>query len=151
MSGKVRYNELTEREKKKFLGEFYSMVASLEDREEVKNFFKDLLTMSETVMISRRIQVAMMLLDDCAYEEIRKKLKVGYTTISQVEKWVHNGFGGYQKAIEKYKKNRKDFEEFDPESMSPFSPAWVRKKYPLYHLLTNMTKAKRNTSSKQKK
>lgn len=136
MGGKVRYNELSEKDKKTYLGDFYTMVSLLKDRGEVKNFFKDLLFLSETVMISRRIQIAKMLLEGCNYEEIKMKLKVGTTTISQVEKWLHNGFGGYQKAIETYNKKYKNAKEFDPESMTPFSPAWVRKKYPLYYLLS---------------
>ena len=142
MPGKVRYNELSEYQKKKYLGDFYDMVALLKDKEEVKNFFKDLLSLSEVVMISRRIQIAIMLRDDCGYDEIRKELKVGYTTISQVEKWLHNGFGGYKKAIESYNKKNKSKKEFDPEEMTPYSPAWVRKKYPLYYLLENIVNKK---------
>ena len=73
MPGKVRYNQLSDFEKKKFLGEFYSMISLLRGRDEVKKFFKDLLTLSEVVMISRRIQIAKMLLDGFDYEEIRKQ------------------------------------------------------------------------------
>jgi len=61
MPGKVRYHELSEYERKTYLGDFYSMVSLLKNRDEVKNFFKDLLTLSEVVMISRRIQVAKLL------------------------------------------------------------------------------------------
>ena len=143
MSGKVRYNELSENDKKKFLGDFYSMITLLEGRDEVKKFFKDLLTLSEVVMISRRIQVARMLLEEKSYDYIKKELKVGSSTISQVEKWLHNGFGGYKKAIENYNKKNKNREDFDPEEMTPYSPAWVRKKYPLYYLLDNVTRKKK--------
>jgi len=82
MSGKVRYHDLSETDKKIYLGEFYTMIASLENRDEVKNFFKDLLTLSEVVMISRRIQVAKMLLEGYNYDQIRMKLKIGFNTIS---------------------------------------------------------------------
>ena len=47
--GKVKYSQLSKEEKIKFLGDFYSTVASLQNREEVKNFLKDLLTLSESV------------------------------------------------------------------------------------------------------
>ena len=77
MSGKVKYNQLTDFEKKKYLGEFYTMISLLKNRDEVKNFFKDLLTLSEVVMISRRIQIARMLLEGESYDEIKKKLRVG--------------------------------------------------------------------------
>jgi uncharacterized protein YerC len=62
MRGKVKYHELSEFQKRKYLGEFYSMISLLRTRDEVKKFFKDLLTLSEVVMISRRLQIAKMLL-----------------------------------------------------------------------------------------
>lgn len=142
MSGKVRYHELSENEKKKYLGDFYSMIALLKTRDEVKNFFKDLLTLSEVVMISRRIQIAIMLLEGKTYEEIRLKLKVGVATICQVEKWLNNGFGGYRKTIAQYKKEHKDKSDFDKYGEVPFSHGWTRKKYPLHYLLSNMAKKK---------
>jgi len=110
---RVRYNELSDNDKKKFLGEFYSMIALLKSRDEAKNFFKDLLTIGEVVMISRRIQVAKLLLEGYTYEEIRKKLKIGLSTISQVERWLNNGFGGYRKTIAEYKKKYPEKDEFE--------------------------------------
>jgi TrpR-related protein YerC/YecD len=104
MPGKVKYHELTQKQRKKFLGDFYSIVAELKTRDEVKRFFKDLLTLSETVMISRRIQIALMLLDGYTQEEVKDTLKVGFNNIAQVERWLNNGFGGYKKAIQVYKK-----------------------------------------------
>lgn len=135
MAGKVKYHELSELEKKKYLGDFYTMVSLLKDREEVKNFFKDLLTLSEAVMISRRIQIAKMLLEGYTYDEIRKKLKVGFNNINQVEKWLNNGFGGYRKTIEEYQKKYKD----NPKAKlaKPFK-AGMMKKYPFHYLLWGM-------------
>ena len=107
MAGKVKYHNLSEGEKKKYLGDFYLMVSLLPEKEDVKNFFKDLLTLSESVMISRRIQIAKMLEKGETHDKIRKKLKVGFTTINQVEKILDNGTGGYRKAIGVYNKNVK--------------------------------------------
>ncbi len=144
MAGKVKYHELSENEKKKYLGDFYSMVASLQDRDEVKNFFKDLLTLSEIVMISRRIQIARMLLENKTHEEIRRTLKVGFNNISQVERWLYNGFGGYKTTVGKYNKKQKQKERdaFEKYGYPAFSKDWVRKKYPLHYLLTNMLNKK---------
>ncbi len=136
MPGKVRYNQLTEFEKKKYLGEFYTMISLLRGRDEVKKFFKDLLTLSEVVMISRRIQIAKMLLEGFDYEEIRKQLKVGKTTISQVEKWLNNGFGGYQEIIKRH--NKKEAKRrIESLPAPPFSWQAIKKKYPLHFLLLN--------------
>lgn len=137
MAGKVKYHQLTELQKKKYLGEFYSVVSLLGSRDEVKNFFKDLLTLSEVVMISRRIQVAKLLVGGLTYEEIRKELKVGIDTIRNVEKWLNNGFGGYKEIIKRYnEKNAK--REANRIPAPPFSWQHIKKKYPLHFLLLNL-------------
>lgn len=138
MAGKVRYHELSADEKRRYLGDFYTMVALLKNRKEVKNFFKDLLTLSEIVMISRRIQVAKLLLEGYSYERIQRKLKIGLATISQVEKWLYNGFGGYEKTISDYKKKYPEKDDFEKYGYVPFSKEWVRKKYPFHYLLANL-------------
>lgn len=138
MRGKVKYHELSESEKKKYLGDFYSMIALLKSREEAKNFFKDLLSLSEVVMISRRIQIAKMLLDGDTYDDIRKKLKVSPTTICQVERWLNNGFGGYRKVIAEYKKKYPEKSDFEKYGYPVFSKEWKRKKYPLHYLFSNL-------------
>ncbi len=135
---KVKYNDLSKNEKKKYLGEFYSIVALLKTRDEVKKFLKDLLTLSETVMISRRIQVAKMLLEGETYDVIKKRLRIGATTISQVEKWLNNGFGGYKEIIKKYNKKYRKKDEFEKYGYEPFSREWVRKKYPMHYFFANL-------------
>jgi len=139
MTGKVKYHELSELEKKVYLGDFYTMVSLLKNREEVKNFFKDILTLSEVVMISRRIQIAKMLLEGRTYEEIRKKLRVGFNNITQVEKWLNNGFGGYRKTIEDYKKSKKEGKK--TVIKKPFKESML-KKYPFHYLLWDLVNKK---------
>jgi TrpR-related protein YerC/YecD len=140
---RVKYHQLAEYEKKKYLGDFYSMISLLKTREEVKNFFKDLLSLSEVVMISRRIQIAKMLLEGHTYEEIKNKLKIGLATISQVEKWLYNGFGGYKKTIKDYQKKYPKKDNFEKYGYPAFSKGWTRKKYPLHYLLSNLVKSKK--------
>lgn len=135
--GKVKYNELNEFEKKKYLGEFYTMVSLLRSRDEVKNFFKDLLTLSEVVMISRRIQAAKMMLEGETYETVSKKLKMSTGTITQVEKWLNNGFGGYKNTIKRYK-NKEEYKFTEKTPVVPFSLSAIRKKYPLHFLLISL-------------
>ncbi len=144
MSGKVKYNQLSEYQRKKYLGEFYSMVAMLRTREEVKRFFKDLLSLSEVVMISRRIQIAQMLLEGKGYEEIRQELKVGFSNISQVERWLRNGFGGYKEIITRYhREKQKNIKDVEKKPITPYSLDHIRKKYPLHFLLLNLLKDKK--------
>jgi TrpR-related protein YerC/YecD len=138
MPGKVKYNQLTDFEKKKYLGDFYTMVASLRSREEVKMFFKDILTLSEVVMVSRRLQIAQMLLEGEGYEEIKRKLKTSFDTIGQVDKWLSSGFGGYRRIIERH--NKKQLKRHEKYGNIPFSLEHIRKKYPLHFLLLNLLK-----------
>ena len=99
MASKIKFNELSEDQKKEYLGDFFSMISLLKNREEAKCFFKDLLSLSEIVMISRRIHIAKLLLKNRTYIEIMEDMKVGTATITQVDKWLNNGFGGYRKVI----------------------------------------------------
>jgi TrpR-related protein YerC/YecD len=133
--GKIKYSQLSREERMKFLGDFYTMVADLRDRGEVKNFFKDLLTLSEVVMLSRRIQIAQMLLEGITNEEIRDRLKVGYATITSVQRWLSSGFGGYEKIITRHKERQE--KRLARSRVTPYSFEWMRQKYPLHFLLIN--------------
>jgi len=136
----VKYHELSEFQKRKYLGEFYSMISLLRTRDEVKKFFKDLLTLSEVVMISRRLQIAKMLLEGHTYEEIQKNLKAATATIYQVERWLNHGFGGYKDVIKRYKKKEVKKTKKGKEIITPFTLSHIRRKYPLHFLLLNLLK-----------
>lgn len=142
MPGKVKYQKLSEFQKKKYLGEFYTMISLLKTRQEVKNFFKDLLTLSEVVMISRRIQIAQMLMEGMNYDEIVQKLRAGRATIASVERWLNRGFGGYKQIISRHKKG-KISKNNDYVPATPFSLQAIRKKYPLHFLLLNLLEKKK--------
>jgi TrpR-related protein YerC/YecD len=139
MPGKVKYDQLTDFEKKKYLGDFYTMVASLKNRDEVKMFFKDILTLSEVVMISRRLQIAQMLLESESYEDIKKKLRTSFDTIGQVDRWLNTGFGGYRKVLERNKRKLNSKTNLS-NARTPFSLDHIRRKYPLHFLLLNLLK-----------
>lgn len=124
----------------KYLGEFYDMVSLLQSRTDVKNFFKDLLTLSEVVMISRRIQIAKMLLQGRTYDEIKESLKAGSSTIGQVDRWLNNGFGGYKDMIKKHSKVKKTKNEdgLIGDENTPLSLENIKKKYPAHFLFLNV-------------
>ena len=82
MSGKIKYRSLSEAQKKEYLGDFYNIVSSLHGYEEAKNFFKDLLTTSEMVMICRRIQIAKLLTP-----KAKRKFGEGNYTSKNAIKW----------------------------------------------------------------
>jgi len=93
-------------------------------------------------MVTRRIHVAKLLIKNITHGEIRESLGVGNTTISSVDRWLNNGFGGYRKTIEKYKKQKTKFKnktnKQDFETVDPVSFKGLRKRYPAHFLLFNL-------------
>ena len=59
------------------IGEFYDMIDSLKDRNEVRLFVKSLLTADEIANLMRRIEIAVLLSGNYKYKEIIKMLGVG--------------------------------------------------------------------------
>ncbi len=140
MSRKRLYN-INPKERARILDEFWTMVALLENRDEVKSFFKDLLSASESIMLARRIQIAKLLLSGWGYDRIEQKLGTGPTTIASVHRWLQGGFGGYVKAIPKLNREierREKVVELREKESVPLSSAWMRKRYPLHYLLVNL-------------
>ncbi len=93
------------------IGEFYDMVGSLKDRNEVRLFFKSLLTADEIASLMRRIEIAMLLSADWKYEEIIKALGVGRAKISSVQKALLQDDSGYAIIVERLVENRKMWKE----------------------------------------
>ena len=84
---KIIPENLSKKEKKEFLSDFYDFIASL-NRKEAEDFFKDFLTESEKIILSRRLRVAKMLLQGKSSTIVRKELGVGVSTIQFVQNWL---------------------------------------------------------------
>lgn len=130
---KKRFHEVNPQIRNKMLAEFYYMVSEMKNPEDVKKFFKDLLTPGESIMIVYRIEIAKMLLQGFTHTDIAEKLKVGKNTINSVNKWLYSGFGGYMKEI-KRAKNYKIKPDLIPET----EWARIKKKYPAHFLIFNL-------------
>lgn len=81
--------------------ELFEAILTLKNKEEAKNFFRDLLTMPELNEFANRWQVVKLLVQGKPYTFIAKKLKVSTTTITRVAQWLRNGMGGYQKVADR--------------------------------------------------
>ena len=128
-------HNLTEAQRKECLGDFYKIVASFHDYNEAKNFFKDLLTSSEMIMISRRIQVAKYLMEGMTHEQVIEALGVGSGTVVQVDRWLHDGNRGYRQVLKKFK----DEEKIKKASgSSHYSLAQLRKKFPVQFIFLHL-------------
>ncbi len=74
---KKSFYAINKKEKQEMLNNFYDMVSKIKNKNDAKDFFRDLLTPSEITMIIYRIEIAKMLIQGFHYEDIQKKLKVG--------------------------------------------------------------------------
>lgn len=75
--------------------ELIDAIASLKNKDEVKNFLRDLLTVAEIKEFSNRFQAAKMVYQGNSYLEIAKKLGISTTTVTRVAHWLHHGMNGY--------------------------------------------------------
>lgn len=138
---RIQPRTLSLENRKKLLDELWTMIALLETRDEVKNFFKDLLSETEAIMLARRIQIAKQLLCGAGYEEIRRKLGAGEATIAQVHRWLQSGFGGYRNLLprlEREMNRRLTVQSKIRKAKTPFTFEWLKKRYPLHFLLVNL-------------
>ena len=153
--GKIKPKSLPQKELYKLLDEFYSIITLLETKDEVKNFFKDLLSISEALMIARRIQIAKMLVAGMNYDNIHSEIGAGFATIASVQRWLDAGFGGYMKALENLGKKLAEKESAYAKSYNdPLGE--VKRRYPTYFAISSSFDqlsrwlAKRETKRKKK-
>ncbi len=82
-------------------GALFEAINSLETLDECRNFFKDLCTPAELQALVDRWQVVEYLQQDLPYRKIHDLTGVSVTTIGRVARFLTDGFGGYQAAIER--------------------------------------------------
>lgn len=112
-----------------FINNFWNVITLLENKDQVKDFLKDLLTHTEMKMFAKRIQIAKMLLEGHNYRDIKNHVKVTDPTIARVSNILETNGEGLKTAIGYLQKIEKDIEE---ERFRP-TPA-LKKKYPTYFL-----------------
>ncbi|RLC36586.1 MAG: hypothetical protein DRH33_06765, partial [Candidatus Nealsonbacteria bacterium] len=110
--------------------------------EEVRLFFRDLLSPDEIAMLSRRIEVALLLQAGFTYREIEEALGVGADKILNVQKSLSLHGEGYKlvlKRLRKILRKRERKKEKIKKEKTSFSPLTkLKKKYPGYFLLANL-------------
>jgi len=124
------------------IGEFYDAIDFLENRDEVRYFFKSLLSPEEIAMFMRRIEIAVLLTAKFSYGKISQILGVGNDKISNVQRALQQDDNGYKIIVQRLIENRKrrlkriKSENKKATDMSPMSA--IKKKYPAYFLLNNL-------------
>lgn len=118
---KVKVHLIDKESRYKIIGDFYDVLTNLKTKKEIIDFFTGLFTLSEVIMMARRIQIAKLLIAGDGYEQIRKKLKVSYQTVNKTEQWLNSRGDEYNKwitaRIEKSTKTKGDTRRIARESM----------------------------------
>ena len=76
-------------------------ILSLENKEDVKKFLEDLMTIKEVSDLAQRMLVAKMLSEQIVYSKIADETGASTATISRVNRSFRYGAGGYRKVLEK--------------------------------------------------
>jgi len=81
--------------------DLYKAILKLQDLDEARRFFRDLLTEQEIIEFSKRWQTARMLDAKKPYSEIEEETGLSSATVARISKWLNNGCGGYRSLLNK--------------------------------------------------
>ena len=96
---------MTKKLNEKNIDTLYEAVLTLKNKQECKNFFEDLCTVSEIQSMGQRLEVAIMLSGNTIYNDISAKTGASTATISRVNRCLNYGSDGYTTVIERLKNN----------------------------------------------
>ena len=139
-----KVKELSDKERIETLDALYTAAGTVQGREAMKLFLRDLLTPSERIMLGRRILIARKLISGVTYDEIARELKTGTDTVLKVSRWLDDQLPGYERVIagmEAEFKKRKD-KAISKKLYATSALYRLKKKYPLHFLLFPMPKLK---------
>jgi TrpR-related protein YerC/YecD len=91
----------TGRQQARAENELFAAIASVEDISECRNLLRDLCTPAELQALVDRWQVVKYLHKDLPYRKIHELTGVSVTTIGRVARFLAEGSGGYQVAMER--------------------------------------------------
>ena len=77
------------------IDELYGVITRLQNLDECRKFFRDLLTETEIREFAERWKVARMLWLGVPYTTIEEETGLSSRTIARVHKWLKQGKGGY--------------------------------------------------------
>jgi TrpR-related protein YerC/YecD len=80
---------------------------SLDNRAELRDFLRDLCTLSELEAMAHRWEVAQLVDEGLPYVEIAKRTGASTATVTRVAQWVRHGQDGYRAALDRKTRTRK--------------------------------------------
>jgi len=84
--------------------DLFEAILSLEDRDELERFLRDLCTLGELQAMAHRWEVAKLVDQGLPYHEIARRTGASTTTVTRVAHWLRHGEGGYRQALERRKR-----------------------------------------------
>lgn len=123
--------EVGDKEYYKEIHFLYEILNSLKGKEEIKLFFKDMLTHSELVMLKRRWHIASLLFDGIDIRTVAMMTHTSTNTVSRVKKILEEGLGGLSLALQHAKgKQKVEKEKYldskRPKGGSKFVKGWFK-------------------------
>jgi TrpR-related protein YerC/YecD len=91
--------------KPKDIDRLYEAILQLQNLDECRKFFRDLLTETEIREMTERWKAAQMLADGIPYTTIEKETGLSSRTIARVHKWLKQGKGGYALMLRRTRKS----------------------------------------------
>lgn len=79
----------------------FEAILRLEDTDEARRFFRDLLTEGEIMEFTARWKAARMLNKGIPYSKIQKETGLSSTTVARVSQWLTRGMSGYQLMLDR--------------------------------------------------
>ena len=86
--------------------ELFRAILMLENTNEAKRFFRDLLTEPEIMDFSQRWKTARLLDQGVPYSEIGRKTWMSSKTIARIQRWLKRGKGGYRLILDRMKRSK---------------------------------------------
>lgn len=136
--GKIDYRNLEVAECRSLQKEMEDMVNVLHEPAAIASFLSQFMTMSELVMLGRRIQIAKRLLGGDSQFSICKALHVGLPTVQRVDRWLRSGVKDYKKIFSEQYDCWKEAKKEKRDYHFPHSFTALRRKLPLHFLIFNL-------------
>ena len=78
----------------------------LRDRDEILDYFYDIMSVKEIKNLAMRIKIARLLGENCSYKEIERSTGISSATIAKMSKNLNYGSGGLIKVINRMSRKR---------------------------------------------
>lgn len=143
-----------------YINNSWSVFALLDSKDQVRLLFKDLLTPTESKMVAKRLEIALRLMGNQSYEEIREEVGVTDGTIAAISNTLVEKGDGFRVAFKKLKKLQENIQKQQDERIKNLENPFRRKvfrrtvlgtviKVGLHKIDRTLSKRSKNQSAKK--